>query len=169
MPLTDDKLPPRPKFPVLDDGTYQVVIKDINNYEGRNFNTNEPETQYQFDLEVLEGENKGHVMKVWTSTKYAAAKSGRQESKLYTIVVKTMGKAIQADELHLTPLIGKQMKVVVTKYTTEDGYDRNKVVTFMEAKKELPVTTKEVVNEDSPEPKKESAPGDDINLDDVQF
>lgn len=151
MPVQNDKLPERESFEVLEDGTYQVVISDVNDHEGKNFNTGEPEAQYVFDLEVLDEENAGHKLKVWCTTKYGAAKAGRKESKLYTIITKAMKKVVPADEVSISALIGKQLVVVVTKYQNDEGYDRNKVITFMEAKKELPVTqTKTVPESDVP-------------------
>lgn len=174
MPLENSKLPPRPEYPVLEDGTYQVVIKDINDFTGRNYKTGEPEEQYQFDLEVLDEENKGHTIKVWTSKKYSAAKDGRAESKLFAISKKALGRIVNADELDLNDLIGKQIKVVVTRYENESGYERNKVVSFLEAKKEMPVTEKEVVEPEEAEPTKEPEGDepkktDDIDLNDIPF
>lgn len=174
MPLENSKLPPRPEFPTLEDGTYQVQIRDISDHVGSNYKTKEPEDQYQFDLEVLDEENKGHVIKVWTSKKYSAAKEGRAESKLYTICNKVFGKVIPADELDLNDLIGKQLKIVVTRFENEAGYERNKVVSFLAAKKDLPIVTDEAASEESPKAESEAKESnakdsDEINLDDIPF
>jgi hypothetical protein len=50
MPLQNDTLPPRENFKVLEDGTYQVLIADINDHEGKKYNTDEPQSQYKFTL-----------------------------------------------------------------------------------------------------------------------
>lgn len=154
MPLMNDTLPARKEFTILDEGQYQVLIKDINEVEGKNLNTGAPEARYEFDLQVLDGSNKGHIMKIWASQKYSAAKEGRSESKLYSIVTRVFGKPIPADELHLSELMGKQMIIVVSKYKTDTGYDRNKVVMYMDAKKKLPVIEE---------------PTDEIKLEDIPF
>lgn len=181
MPLTNDKLPERESFEVLEDGTYQVVISDINDYEGKNFNTGEPEAQYVFDLDVLDEGHEGHKLKVWTTKKYGAAKQGRKESKLYTIITKAMKKIVPANEVSLSGLIGKQLIVVVTKYQNDDGYDRNKVVTFMEVKKELPlpeniktfIDAGQVMNGPEKSPSQKVKDGEtsteQINLEDIPF
>lgn len=169
MPLKSDTLPPMPEFPVLEAGTYQVVIKDISDYEGKNYNTGEPENQYVFDLQVVSEENQGHNLKVWTSTKYSGAKPGKKESKLYSITTKAMGKSVPADELHLSSLIGKQIQVIVDKYENADGQDRNKVLNFLSVKKDLPFEETKVVAEEEPRLKAPENKTDEINLGDIPF
>lgn len=176
--LKNDKLPERESFEVLDEGTYQVVIADINDHEGKNFNTGEPEAQYVIDLVVLDEEKAGHKLKVWCTTKYGAAKSGRKESKLFTIVSKAMKKIVPVNEVSLSALIGKQITVVISKYESESGFERNKILSFMEAKTELPVPeniklfmeadkTEETAGQKAA--KGESPTDESISLDDIPF
>ena len=99
MPLQNDSLPPRKQYKVLDDGTYQVAIKDMNDHEGQNYNTHELEMQYKYTLMVLdEGEDLGFEFFAYSSTAYGPAKGQRPESKLYTIVGKALGNNPAAEE-----------------------------------------------------------------------
>ena len=173
MPLENDKLPDRPQFPVLEEGTYQVVIVDKNEKEGTNFNTGEPEKQYQFDLRVVDPEeNAGHMLKVWSSTKYSPAKPGRKEAKLYTIVTKAMKKIVPPEDLHLNELIDKQLKVVVSVEQNEQGYERNKIVSFLEAKQNIGEDNELALPEDKVDKSKSKLPEnktDEIDLNEIPF
>lgn len=137
MPLQNDTIEQK-KFPVFDEGHYQVEITDIEEAQGTNFNTDEPETRYLLHLLILEPkEVAGQELRLYTSTKYSPAREGRKESKLYTVVTKAMGKAIPAADLHLNDLIGKQLIVTLEKYTNDSGYERNKISGFISAKVQL--------------------------------
>jgi hypothetical protein len=151
------QLPKPEQKPVLEDDTYQVVIKDISEAEGKNFQTGEPETTLEFTFEVVEGDSKGHEIKKWVTPKYAPAKNGRSESNLYAIVTKAMKKVVASDELHIHELIGKQLKIIVSKYTNEDGYDRNKIVSYLQAKSD-------VKSEDV-----KTASSDEVDIEEIPF
>lgn len=145
MPLPPNfKLPKPEQIKPLPDDTYQVVIKDISTTEGKNFNTGEPETQLEFTFQVLdEGEHHGKILKKWVTPKYAPQKGNKQESNLHAIVVKTLKREPTPDDLHLHDLFGKQLRVVVSTYTSNAGFLRNKIEGYLPIKEELPLIEKE--------------------------
>lgn len=145
MPLDPNYELPKPEqIPPMPDDTYQVVVKDISETEGKDFNTGEPMKQLEFSFQVLdEGEFRGRILKKWVTPKYAPKKDNRSESNLHAIITKVLKKEPAPDEIHLHELIGKQLRVVVSTYTSNAGYERNKIETYLPTKEELPLVTQE--------------------------
>jgi hypothetical protein len=164
MPLSEGfKLQQGATIEVLPEGIYQVVIDDISDVKGTAYKSDKEVTQLEWTFRVLEGEQKDKVIKKWTSTAYAPAKAGRKESNLFSIVTKACHTQLNPEELHLSSLIGKQIKIVVSEYTNEAGYERNRIDSFMEAKEEI----KEVITASNE--KKNDEDKEEINLDDIPF
>lgn len=153
MPLAEDyKMPAPTQYPVVDDDTYNVAIADIEEIEGTNFNTGAPEPMLKFLFEIMDGDSKGEYIQKWVSLKYAPSKAGRTESNLHAIVTKAMPtEPDNIQEFNLNQLIGKDMRIVVTKVAGQDGFMKNKIVSYMTPKKSTGKTTLEAAAEKNEE------------------
>jgi hypothetical protein len=130
-------------FEILDADVYQVQIVDISEKEGTKFNSSEPVQQFEFKCEVVEEENLGKRVFIWTTQSWFDGGKSSKPSKLFDLVRQIYAfyhKDVNVKDMEeinfqqLNDLIGKQLRVTVT--VTENG--RNRVVGFMPIKKELP-------------------------------
>ncbi len=134
------------------ENVYQVVIKDIDEKEGKKYQSEEMTVQYLFKLVILdEGEFKGQMVSAWSSTSWFGGTSGKKglnPSKLVTIFkaiysfylpgvdVNDM-EAEEADSLmNQNVLTGAQLRVVVKLTDDKKG---NKVSDFMSIRQELEI------------------------------
>jgi len=135
---------------------YQIVLTNVVEADGSDYNTGEPKKQLKFYGEIVEGEEKGKTISFFTSLSWFNGGKGAKPSKLFNLVKNIYafyetGMAV-SDMPIITPkdinsLMGKQIRVTVDE--NEKGWP--KVVAFTPIKKEIEYSS-------SPE---------DVNIDEV--
>lgn len=122
---------------------YQVVLSDVQEVEGRDFNTNEPKQQLRFMAEIVNGDEKGKAIFFYTSYSWFNGGKNAKPSKLYNLVKTVYTKYhpdIAIDDMAIieasdvNSLIGKQLRVTVEE--TENGWP--KVTAFVPVKDIIP-------------------------------
>lgn len=126
---------------------YQVVLVDVEESEGTDFNTGEPKKQLKFFAEIVEGDEEGKIVSFYTSFSWFNGGKNAKPSKLFNLV-KTIysfyKKDISVGEMpvleakDVNELIGCQIRVTVDE--TEKGWP--KVTAFTPIKKEIEYTSK---------------------------
>jgi hypothetical protein len=133
------------------EGVYQVVIKDINERDGKKYQSEEMIVQYLFKFVILdqdiEEQFKNSTLTAFCSTSwFGGSKKGMNPSKLVTIFKAIYGfyypgvdivdmEASEADRMMKDNLlIGSQVKVVVK---LSDDKSSNKITDFMSIKSEM--------------------------------
>ncbi len=139
-------------FEPLPADMYQVVIDDVTERMGTKLNTNEPQPQLMFKAIVVEGENKGRFVYIFTSQSWFDGGTNSKPSKLYTLVKNIytfyepkadLKKIEEINTEMINGLVGKQIRITVEVTPT----NKNKVTGFMSIKAEQKVE-KEAISAD---------------------
>jgi len=144
---------------------YQVILIDVKEAEGTDFNTGEPKKQLKFFAQIAEGDEKDKIISFFTTFSWFNGGKSAKPSKLFNLVkaVWTYYRAdvkigdvpiIEADDVN--NLIGKQLRVAVEE--TEKGWP--KVTSFLPVKKEVKYESKADVEE-------LRVGQDEVNIDDI--
>lgn len=135
------------EFKPLPADMYQIQITDVEEREGFKFgSTTEKVVQFMFKAEVVEGDETGGRLVIFTSQSWfgGGGKGSSRASKLFDLCKAVYGEKspiLAMDEItdkEINGLVGKQLRVTVQ--VTES--DRNKVTGFLPIKKEIPYTSK---------------------------
>lgn len=134
---------------------YQVVLVDVKETDGTDFNTGEPKKQLKFFAEIVEGEEKGKSISFFTSYSWFNGGKNVKPSKLFNLVktvyafykndvsVREMD-IITADDVN--GLLGKQIRITTDE--TEKGWP--KVTAFTPIRKEISYKRVERIDEEVP-------------------
>lgn len=134
---------------------YQVVLVDVRETEGTDYNTGEPKKQLKFTAEIVEGEEKGKVINFFTSFSWFNGGKNAKPSKLFNLVKNIYSfykKNISVGEMDIVTaedvngLIGAQLRV--TTDVTEKGWP--KVTAFTPIRKEIAYKKTEAIEDEVP-------------------
>jgi hypothetical protein len=132
-------------FEIVPADLYQVQITDVTEREGTKFNSQDPQLQYMFKTVVVEGEQKGQGIVIFTTPSWFDGGKKSKPSKLFNLfktVYAFYKKDVDVKNMEgvtgamINDLIGKQLRVTVE--ITDAG--KNKVTGFMTIKKEVGYT-----------------------------
>lgn len=129
-------------FKAVEGGMYQVQITDIQEREGTKYQSTEKQMQYMFKTVIVDGEEKGSGIVIFTSQSWFDGGKNAKPSMLFNLfktIYKFYHKDVDVKTIEevtgtmINALVGKQLLVVVE--LTDAG--KNKVTSFMPIKKEI--------------------------------
>ena len=123
------------QFELLPEGTYEVVIKDVNEKERTKYKSTETEMALNFEFEVVEGEYKGRLLWKTVSPVYNEGFEGGQPSWLYRILKACGVEVFEPTAKDINDLIGKNLKVVIEHKKSKDGTIYSNIVSFLKSEK----------------------------------
>jgi hypothetical protein len=133
--LDDIKIEIAEPIKPIPEGVYNVKITNINKKKAINTVTKMEETRLSFEFTILDGSEKDHKLFRSVTPKLAFEPKMSNLYQIWAAVAGKNPKALEFPNFHLSPLIGKTLKVVVAQvekndvvYSNITSYLKNSVV-----------------------------------------
>ena len=136
MPVNSDKATVMSKsnYKTLEEGVYKVKVEDVNLVENE-ITEYGVKDRFYFTFRVLEGEEKGSVIRYRTTTTFSTASNGKKSSALYNLACAVYGENLDTSKpLDVNTLTDGQLQVIMKVITKPDGKKWNNVDTVMRLK-----------------------------------
>jgi len=120
----------------IPEGVYDVQITNINKKQAINSVTKMEETRLSFEFTIKEGNEKGHKIFSSVTPKLALDPKMSNLYKIWSACESRSPKAMEFPKFHLSPMIGKNLKVVVTQVEKNDRIFSN-ITSYLKSDKEI--------------------------------